>query len=207
MKPARLPPGRHSMSRERVRSNQQERLVEATARALVGRSYAELSISHITDEAGVSRATFYELFEGKRECVLAAHERAGRRLVERISAALEGVDLWEERVAVGVRESLRFAADSPHEARLLILHTLGADSELTERVLEANGRLVDLAQGGRTAPAADKLLEGLLVRAMVGGITSIVAEQLIAGDTDRVRELEPHLIELMLVAYRYPPPA
>lgn len=207
VKPTRLPPGRHSLSREGVRSNQRERLVEAAALALSGRSYAELSISHITDQAGVSRATFYQLFDGKRECVLAAHELAGKRLVERISRALEGIDGWEERVAVGARESLRFAAESPHEARLMILHTLGADRELTEHVLEANARLVDMVQRGRTEPAAGGVLEGLLVRALVGGITSIVAEQLIAGETDQLRELEPHLIELMLVAYRYPPPA
>ena len=90
LKPARLPPGRQAMSRERVRGNQRGRLVEATSRAMAGRSYAELSISHITDEAGVSRATFYQLFDGKRECVLAAYELAGERLVERLAAALEG---------------------------------------------------------------------------------------------------------------------
>jgi TetR/AcrR family transcriptional regulator len=207
VKPVRLPPGRHSLPRELVRSNQQERLVEAAGRALSRRSYAELSVSDITDEAGVSRATFYQLFDGKRECVLAAHVRAGQSLAERIEKACEGLDVWEDRVAAGVREGLRFADDSPQEARLLILHTLGADPELTERVLEAHGRLVELMQRGRTEPAAAGMPPGLLVRTLVGGITSIVAEQLIAGDTSQLREQEPYLVELMLVAYRYPPPA
>jgi AcrR family transcriptional regulator len=205
--PVRLPPGRHSLPRELVRSNQEERLIEAAGRALAGRSYAELSVSDITEEAGVSRATFYQLFEGKRECVLAAHMRAGENLAGRIEKACEGLDVWEDRVAAGVREALRFADESPQEARLLILHTLGADPELSERVLEAHGRLVELMQRGRTEPAAEEVLSGLLVRGLVGGITSIVAEQLTSGNTHQLRELEPHLVELMLVAYRDPPPA
>jgi AcrR family transcriptional regulator len=202
--PQRLPSGRHSLPRDFVRSNQEERLVAAAARALGSRSYAELAVSHITHEAGVSRATFYQIFEGKRACVLAAHRIAAGRLEARIEEAWEGLDRWEDIIAAGVSAALRFAEESPHEARLLILPALGADSELTARALAVDDQLIDLLRkrgAGRTPPPhRPQLIE----RALISGVTSIVADHLISGETHLLAELEPQLVELMLIAYEEP---
>lgn len=201
--PQRLPAGRHSLPRDFVRSNQEARLVAAAATALAGRSYAELAVSHITEEAGVSRATFYQIFEGKRECVLAAHRIAGGRLEAQIEEACEGLDRWEDVVAAGVGAALRFTEEWPHEARLLILPALGADAELSARVLAVDEQLIELLQKGivgKLKPQRPLLME----RAIVSGTTSIVADYLISGETDKLAELEPHLVQLMLMPYEEP---
>ena len=202
--PQRLPSGRHSLPRDFVRGNQEERLVAAAARALAGRTYAELAVSHITDEAGVSRATFYQIFEGKRECVLAAHRIAGGRFETQIEEACEGLDGWEDIVAAGVGSALRFAEDSPHEARLLILPALGADAELAARVLAIDDQLIDLLRKGGAPRMRPPNRPLLMERALVSGVTSIVADYLISGETHMLAELEPQLVQLMLMPYEPP---
>jgi AcrR family transcriptional regulator len=198
---SQLPAGRHSLSREFVRGNQEERLLAAVPRALATRDYQELAIGHITGEAGVSRATFYELFDGKRDCVLAAHRIACRRASTRIAIACSGLATWPERVAAGVAEALRFCEDSPHEARLLLVHALGADEELSAQVLATNQLLIELVRRGRAETLTASRPPALIDRALVGGITAIVAEHLIAGSPGKLVDLQPQLVELLLMPY------
>ncbi len=67
--------------------NQRRRLIAGTARALAEQGYAALTVKHVIEAAGVSRATFYANFDNKRECVLAAHRDTFERLVALILRA------------------------------------------------------------------------------------------------------------------------
>lgn len=203
--PDRLPSGRHSLSRDYVRGNQEQRLIAAAGRALADRTYPELKVADITDGAKVSRATFYEIFDGKQACVLAAHEAACEHLMRRIGIACQGLENWDQRVAAGVREGLRFADEAPHEARLLLLHALGADAELSAQVLAGSQRLVEVMRASPNGPAVATRRQTLLEEALVAGITSIVAEHLISGDTKKLLELEPELTDLLLMRFVAPP--
>src|SRR5258708_5322687 len=69
-----LPAGRHGFSREQVAHNQRERLIAGLATGVAEDGYEAVRITHITKEAKVSRRVFYENFEGKEECFLAAFE-------------------------------------------------------------------------------------------------------------------------------------
>ena len=70
----RLPRGRHGLPRELVTRSQRERLLAAVVRATAAKGYEATTVADILDEAGVGRETFYELFDDKRDCVLAAHQ-------------------------------------------------------------------------------------------------------------------------------------
>jgi AcrR family transcriptional regulator len=197
-----LPRGRHSIPRKVVFDNQRTRLVDGVAGALEGRGYGDLAVAHITGEAGVSRATFYEIFESKRECVLVAHERSSRRLITRIQRACAGLDTWQDRLAAGLAAGLRFVVESPQEARLLILESIGADPVLAGSVIASHDELVELLRAGRRrCPGAADLPE-VTERALIGAATSVVADLLMAGKAGELIELEPQLLELMSMPYR-----
>src|ERR687889_66607 len=69
-----LPRGRNAAPREVVRESQRGRLLGAMA-ACVGESgYADVSVADVIARAGVSRKTFYEHFDNKLECFLAAYD-------------------------------------------------------------------------------------------------------------------------------------
>jgi AcrR family transcriptional regulator len=66
---AKLPPGRHGLDPGFVRRNQRLRLLDGTARAVHAYGCPAATIADITRLAAVSRRTFYEHFDGKREAV------------------------------------------------------------------------------------------------------------------------------------------
>ena len=70
----RLPPGRHGLPRDFVAENQRERLLNGVVEAVAEHGYNATTIGKITEAAKISRRTFYEYFEGKEDCFLAAYE-------------------------------------------------------------------------------------------------------------------------------------
>ena len=60
--------GGHGLPREVIANSQRERLLEAAMQVVAERGYAATTIGDLTGEAGVSRTTFYELFDDKEAC-------------------------------------------------------------------------------------------------------------------------------------------
>ena len=73
--PEALPRGQHGLSRDEVKRVQRERVLRAFTDLLAEHGYAKLRIAWVCERAGVSHATFYELFGDKEECVCAAYDR------------------------------------------------------------------------------------------------------------------------------------
>src|SRR3954452_21472287 len=69
--PVTVPRGRHAPPLEVRREVQLQRLFQAAAKVFSEVGYAEASAEAISKEAGMSKATFYEHFANKEECILA----------------------------------------------------------------------------------------------------------------------------------------
>src|ERR1044072_7319638 len=100
--PWRPPRGRHRLPPEVIARSQRERLLEAAARIVATKGYAAATVGDLTKEAGVSRTTFYELYEDKEACFLAAYDNAVEALVRRVIAAYESEQGWPDRAAAGL---------------------------------------------------------------------------------------------------------
>ena len=70
----RLPRGRHGLPRELVERSQRERLLAAVVRVTAAKGFEQTTVADILGEAGVGRESFYELFDDKLDCMLAAHK-------------------------------------------------------------------------------------------------------------------------------------
>jgi AcrR family transcriptional regulator len=196
-----LPRGPHKLPREVVTDHQRQRLLAGAARALAAHGYAGMSVEHILGQAGVSRTTFYEHFDNKRQCVLVAHEQAFDRLTGELVRACAGQAEWSAKVAAAVGVTIGFAVDRPDEAQLLIIEAVAADPTLAERVLASNDFLVGLLRNGREqCPLASSLPE-LTERALIGAASSVIGNRLLSGHADRLPALEPQLVQLMLMPY------
>jgi AcrR family transcriptional regulator len=196
-----LPRGQHKLPREVVAENQRSRLLAGAARALTARGYASLSVEQVIAEAGVSRTTFYANFDNKRECVQVAHDEAFDRLCGSIFRACAAKWKWPEKVAAAVGVAIRFAIESPDEARLLLFDAIGADPELAARVLAANEHLAGMLRAGREHCPHVASLPELTEPAMIGAATSIIGNRVMQGQLDRLPELEPQLVQLILIPY------
>src|SRR6201747_2460410 len=96
--PTVVPRGRHAPPLEGRLTGQRRRLFEAAATVFAKRGFADATAEAISREAGMSKATFYEHFANKEECLIALFEYASASLVEELTAASRGAERdFEER--------------------------------------------------------------------------------------------------------------
>src|SRR6476469_4287850 len=91
----KLSPGPAASARE-VAANQRRRLLAAMVASVAANGYAETGVADLSEISGVSPRSFYQQFEGKRECFIAALEGVLALAVERTLAAPRGKDWREE---------------------------------------------------------------------------------------------------------------
>jgi AcrR family transcriptional regulator len=200
MAPVRLPPGRHGLPADLVRTHQRQRLLEAAAGALAEQGYGRLTAARVTELAGVSSRTFYQHFEDLWACLLAAYETEAGFLCAAIEDACEEVERQDRRgrARTGIAAAIDFLASQPAVARLLcaepppqIAALAAARRDLAERL---GAMLRGVLEPGDATP-----LPGL-ERRLVGAAMALVAARAAGGDPQRLRDLEPELSELLLAS-------
>lgn len=153
--PERLPRGRHRLQRGEVEASQRGRLLVATARAVAAKGYVKLTVTDIVELAAVSRRTFYEQFDGREACFLAAYDLGVEYTSGQIAAALERaaeVD-WRDRMRTVISTHLQVLAADPEFAQALHVEVLAAGPAALERraqvfalFTERTRRLYELAR-------------------------------------------------------------
>lgn len=83
-RPLPLPRGPHELTREQVAESQRTRLMAALTELMATHGYHGVRLAELVTRAGVSKATFYEHFANKEQCMLAAYEQYSRTLVAAI---------------------------------------------------------------------------------------------------------------------------
>lgn len=200
---ARLPPGRHGLPREFVSHNQRERLIAGLAEAVSEGGYAGTTIADITRNAAVSRRTFYEHFDSKDECFIAAYDAVMTELRKRVGEAFEAQEEWPQAVRAGIAAMLEFLAAEPHLARLSMVEALVAGPVVIERYDAAIQSLVPYFAAGREGLSKEVLagLSPTTEEALVGGMVSLISRRIFAGRTDELESLLPDLVEFTLTPY------
>jgi AcrR family transcriptional regulator len=196
-----LPAGRHGLPRDYVVENQRARLFVGIVRAVALRGYNAATITAIADAASVSRHTFYDNFENKEQCFLAAYSRVVEDLEAEMVAAAEPLTEWPEQVRAAIDALLEFFAQEPDLARFFWLEPLGGGELIVTRHREAVGALIDLLTADRPSKPAVPPLSKTAQEAVVGGIVSLISKQVSSGEVSRLAELLPDLLELVLAPY------
>jgi AcrR family transcriptional regulator len=199
-----LPGGHHGLSREQIVDSQRERLLAAIAQEVATRGYRATTITEMVKLASVSTRDFYELFDGKEDCFLAAFEVVRDHLEALITAAAADQPDWPHQVIAGLRAALEFFAAEPDLARLCLLESVSATPAIAIRFREAV-----LAAGPALARGRDELGDpGSLLPetedAILGGIVSLATRSIIASDGDHLLALLPDLVDFALSPYLGP---
>jgi AcrR family transcriptional regulator len=200
-----LPKGRHGLSREFVARNQRERLLDAIANVVAQKGYAATRVVDITDYAGVSRKTFYELFTDKEACFLAAYDAITALLMDKLARALQAAeDTWEAKVHALLGEFLGFLAAEPAFARMCIVEVLGSGPRGLARrdaAIEAFFPIVD--QVPRKQAGSETWLPKVTPVFITGGILEVVYAAIRRGETESLPDLEEDITRLAFRAYLY----
>jgi AcrR family transcriptional regulator len=199
-----LPAGRHGYSREQVAHHQRERLIAGLAAAVAAKGYAAVTLSDITREAKVSRRVFYENFESKEECFLAAFEVVVGHLQGLIAEAVEPLQDWPSQAIAAARAILAFLAAEPHLARLCVVESRGAGPAVAARFNEAAAELIPLLERGRAERESDRSLPASTEDSVLGSLISLVFRKIAAGEAERLEDLLPECAEFVLAPYLGP---
>jgi AcrR family transcriptional regulator len=136
--------------RRHVAGVQRARIVAAMSQACGELGAANVTVVDVVERAGVSRRTFYELFEDCESCLLRALDDASARAGERVIAAYDPSAPWRERIRASLTALLRYLEEEPTMGRLLIVKSHAAGwgaSERSERVLAHVIAAVDAGRG------------------------------------------------------------
>jgi AcrR family transcriptional regulator len=188
------PRGRHAPPLAVRLDRQRGRLFHAAAAVFARQGYADASAEAVAREAGMSKATFYEHFANKEECILALLDAAAEVLLEGLEAARPGPGA-DTRVRAGMRTFLKTLAAHPAEARTLLVEVVGAGPralERRDRVLADFAGLLD-ERNRQDAEAGDaaRFATGHDAFAVVGAVVELASRQLRVGDPENLRALEP----------------
>lgn len=197
----RPPRGRHRLPPDVIARSQRERLLEAAIRVVATKGYAGMTVGDLTKEAGVSRTTFYEMFEDKEACFLAAYDSAVEVLVRRVTRAYETELEWPERAAAGLAALLATLAGEPALARLSLVDVGNAGPAAQRRYRAAIQRLTPLFEEGRDFAPGGRNLPANTSRMAIGAVTGLLADELVAGRGEQLPELLSDVLFATLVPY------
>jgi AcrR family transcriptional regulator len=190
--------------RARVIEIQRSRLLAGALGAIEELGYPRVTVAHIASRARVSRRTFYELFDDREDCLLAALES----VVETIRDELARTELaglsWRERVRTGLWTILSFFEREPVLARVCVVQALRGGPrvlERRERVLMELARAVD---EGRCESARGVECPAVTAEGLVGAAFSIVYGRLLRGESEPLTGLLGELMGLIVLPYLGP---
>jgi AcrR family transcriptional regulator len=180
-----------------VRS-QRERLLAAVVRVTAEKGYEATSVADILEEAGVGRESFYELFNDKRDCILAAHTVLIDHLEASVMAVYEEPGPWAERVRKSIAAMLEWFAADPAAARVAIVELAAVGSVSRQRFQEDFQRFTRLLEAGREDPDPGRPQASELA---IGAGLARVYEEVICGRTADLPKLAPELTFEILVPF------
>ncbi|MCL2769668.1 MAG: TetR/AcrR family transcriptional regulator [Solirubrobacterales bacterium] len=152
---------------------QRERLLEAMTEVASQVGYLEASIAQVTSRAGVSRATFYELFKSKEDCFRATFVHAAGLLLDGMRRAAATSD-WRTGARAALDALLGTIAEHPAAAWLVFIEgpASGAGSEETRAALRDEFRA--LTEAFFEATPSDGYLLDISPTALLGAMRRIV---------------------------------
>jgi AcrR family transcriptional regulator len=188
-------------SARQVREFQRMRIVSAMAAVACERGLALATIGDVTIEAGVSRKTFYDIFDNREDCLLAAIDQTVERVSERVrSACFAQRRTWINRTRIGLLSLLHFCDEEPAFARLCVIDSVAAGPEVLDRRKELLARLAGLVDEGRTAARREP--PPLAAEGVVGGVLSVVHRRLVVAGGTRFVEMLGPLMSFIVLPYR-----
>ncbi len=190
----KLTGGPHGIPRPVVTKIQRDRLMRAMARTVAEYGYQETTVRRLLGRAGLSRRTYYELFEDKEDCFLAAYGEAVDHVMELVAEAYgEGGDP-QERIERGLTAFLQFCADEPDIARMCIVEVLAAGPAARARRAETMERLASLMEGALNELRGDEVLSKLASRGLIGGVHELIYVPIDRGEVEHLPELAEQIV-------------
>ena len=183
-------PERDGFGRGHVADIQRARMIAAMIDVVSERGRANATVAHVVARSGVSRRTFYEVFDDFEDCFLAALDQSLAEISRYVLDVYDPAEKWRTRIRSALAGLLEFLDDEPAMGRLCVVETLGAGLRVHQRRLAVLDVVVAAVDEGRKQSRSADALPPLTSEGVVGGVLSVLHARLVphaVSDRGRTR--------------------
>jgi AcrR family transcriptional regulator len=193
-------PGGKALSTGRVSEVQRARMVMAARQVVADEGYARMSVERVVARAGVSRKTFYDLFENREDCFLEAFDDAIARAGRIVGEAYRGERGWREQIRAGLAALLALLDEEPELRAVCVVEALAAGPRVLERRSRVLRVLIDAVERGRELRRRDDP-PPLTGEGVVGAVFSVVHARALHDGSAPLSELLGQLMGMIVLPY------
>ena len=193
--------GISTAGRTRINDIQRARLMAAMVEVAAERGLADATVARVVARAGVSRRTFYELFEDREDCFLAAFDEGITQISRYVLDSYDPGASWVERIRTAVTALLSFLDAERDLARLLIVALPGAGQAALERRRHLLAQMVAVIDEGRDESKNASQLPPLTAEGIAGGGLSVIHARMVGQNPGRLVELANPLMSMIVLPY------
>jgi AcrR family transcriptional regulator len=191
--------GGSAASHEHLAPEQRVRIMQALVDVLAERGFAGATVGRVVGRARVSTRTFYQLFDGLEQCLIAIMDAALEEAVTLVSRELQEADCWQDGVRSALAAVLSYFDGEPELARVCIVETLAGGPVVLahrERLIQAF-RLPVLQRIEREVPNVSPLAaEGVM-----SSVLGIMHAHIVTAKPGLFTELLGPLMGLIMAPY------
>jgi AcrR family transcriptional regulator len=183
---------------------QRARLLAAMVEVSCERGAANVTVAHVVERAGVSRRTFYEIFEDREDCFLAAFDDGIARASGYVLGAYEPDARWAERIRSALTALLEFLDVERGVGQLLVVGSLGAGTSALERRARVLAQIITAVDEGRSDVKGGEGPPPLTAEGAVGAVFSVIHARLSEDDSGSLTGLVNPLMGMIVLPYLGP---
>lgn len=166
------------------------------------RGAGEVSVAQVVERSGVSRRTFYEAFDDREACFLAAFEQVLELARNHVVSAVQARQGWRERIRSGLLALLALIDQQPSVGRILIRESLsGPNRRVLERREEVIAEITHLVDGGRGQSLEPEGVTQLTSEGIVGAVLAVMYSRVSAPEPGRMVDLTNELMGMIVLPY------
>lgn len=202
-------PGEASGVAERggIQELQRARMVAAMSEIALEGGPGAVTVARVVERSGVSRRTFYEHFDDREACLVAAFEQAVRRAAESAAPAyMAAKGGWSAQIRAGLGSLLELFDDEPAVGNLCIVNAVAGQPALLAQRARVMRELVGIVHRGAEGHAA-RTGGGsgrIVAEAVIGGVFAIVQARLLERRERPLLGLLNQLMSIIVLPYRGP---
>lgn len=201
-----LPRGPHQLPREAVEQSQRNRILLAVTDVVAAKGWVATSVTDIVSRAGVSRSTFYQLFDDRLDCFLAANEMAYAGLMEGMRMQLAAL-ASERELSIAERISTLLGAyietltNNPGLSRVFLVEVYAAGPEAIAQRRDSLAEFAELFLSGPSGGGETDTQVGPEIRVatevLIAAISSYATNAVGADDIESLGGLHEKIMTLV----------
>ncbi len=193
--------GGNGLGRAHVAEIQRTRMLAAMVEVVAEHGFGEASVGQVVARSGVSRRTFYEIFEDREDCFLAAFDAAIDRIAATVVPVYQRPGKWRERIRAALAALLDLLDYEQAIGRLVIAEALAAGPNVLGRRRRALTQVIAAVEEGRGEAKSREEPPPLTAEGVVGGVFSLIHSRMLEDESAPLLELLGPLMSMIVLPY------